>query len=180
MARKAIALEDAYALPYISLGRILVGVGRYDEAVAEAEKAVRVEPGDARAQAYHGYFLARAGRAEEGIAPIELAMRWAPFHPGIHTFAGVTYFLAGRYGEAVAHFERRESIQSRSTDAREALRAAAEVLTGRPDAARDTVEKLLKDSPGFTIRDAVRINATKRPEDGERLAAALRQTQLPE
>ncbi len=128
----------------------------------------------------YGYYLAMAGRAAEGIAPTELALRLAPLSPVTHSFAGATYFYAGRYAKAVEHFERRASLGRRRANApREALRAAAELLVGNEEAARITVQKILQKRPGYTVTAALRSNRSKKPEDNDRLADALRRAGLP-
>jgi len=180
MARKAISLDDAFAHPYVALAQILRARGQIEKAVVELENAVRIEPGAARVRFFYGYYLALAGRAEEGLAPTERAIRMAPLNPTVHSFAGATYFIAGQYAKSVAHFERREVLHRRSGVGRESVRAAAEMLAGKEDAARTTIKWMLSRSPKYTVKAAVRNNATKQPGVNDRLADALRRAGLPE
>ena len=180
MALKAISLDPTSASPYISLARVHMLSGRFDEAVEEMEKAVRIEPGSARIQRYYSYFLARADRAAEGIGATELALRLSPFDPGVHSFAAATYFFAGRYAKSIAHFQRRETIQGRSTAAFEAMRAAAEIHTGKEAAARKTVQLILRKRPSYTVSTATKTLRSKNSEATERLSKALIRAGLPE
>ena len=60
------------------------------------------------------------------------------------------------------------------------MRAAAETLAGKAEAARITVQKILQRRSGYTVRAALRSNRSKKSEDNDRLADALRRAGLPE
>jgi tetratricopeptide (TPR) repeat protein len=60
------------------LGVIYVWKKQHDQAVAEAERAIALDPNDADCHVTLGVILAFAGRPEEGIGWIERGMRLNP------------------------------------------------------------------------------------------------------
>lgn len=180
MARKAISLEDTSARPHLDLARLLVLRGRFDEAVAETKIAIGIEPGHAIAQALHGQFLARAGQAEKGIAPTELALRYTSQDYGVLSHTGVTYFLAKKYSKSIVSLEGATKIRGGLNPSRASLLAAAYMLSGKENAARAMVGEILKKSPRYSVKAAIRGNPVKKQADKERLADAMRKAGLPE
>ena len=87
--------------------RVLGSLGRYEEAVTEAEKAVTLGGNDATAYAGLATALIRAGSPAEGANLIRKAMRLDPHYPPNYlTTLGQAQFDMENYKAAAATFER--------------------------------------------------------------------------
>ena len=81
---------------------------RYEAAIAEAERAVALDPGDADAQATLAYVLVFGGQAEEAAAAIARAMRLDPHYPANYLgISGIVTFALGDLAGAAELFGRR-------------------------------------------------------------------------
>ena len=75
----AIRLNPAYAPQmYLDLGNALAQRGRFTDAIAEYEEAVRRDPGNADAHYNLGSALQQVGRREEGAEQHREAVRLKP------------------------------------------------------------------------------------------------------
>jgi adenylate cyclase len=76
---------------------------QYDQAIAEGERAITLDPNRADSYAMQSNLLHLAGRPEEALRRVEQAMRLNPHSPPFYLFdLGVAYHLTGRYAEAIA------------------------------------------------------------------------------
>ena len=66
-AEEIISLEDNYPQGHLQRGNILIEMGRFDEAVAEVERAMELMPGSALVQYYLCFALAAVGRRDDAI-----------------------------------------------------------------------------------------------------------------
>ena len=77
--------------------------GKYDEALAEGEKAVAMEPNAAVHYARLATVFRYAGRPNEAIANVKKAMRLNPYYPAWYLIdLAAAYDMAGQYNEALA------------------------------------------------------------------------------
>ena len=91
----------------MTLGSVYLWKKQYDQAIAEAERAIALDPNIAEAYTWLGETLNFAGRPEEAIGLIEKAMRLNPHYPPFYLFfLGQAYHLTGRYEEAIAAYKR--------------------------------------------------------------------------
>jgi len=103
LAQRAVELDDSLPLAHSVLGYVYLWKKPYERAIAEAQRALILDPNFA-----DGYFrladiLNFAGRPEEAIGLIEKAMRFNPTYPMRYVFTlGHAYHLTGRYEEAIA------------------------------------------------------------------------------
>lgn len=102
-AERAITLDPSNAEAYAVLGQILTVVGRPEEAIGLAEKAMRLNP------LYPSYHLTVLGiayrwtrRYEEAIAALKRAISANPNYLLSHLILAGTYSELGREGEAQA------------------------------------------------------------------------------
>ena len=103
LAQRAIALDDSLSDGHALLAETYLWKMRHDDAIAEAEKAVILDPNNAERMLDLGNILACAGRPEEGIGWIKKGMRFNPICPVGYLFMlGHAYFLAEQYAEAIA------------------------------------------------------------------------------
>lgn len=102
-----ISMKVPNSLAYILQSRVLVSIGRYEEAAIEARKAVALDGNDPVALAGLANALVLAGRPDEGLTLIKDAIRLDPRHPPSYLIIfGAAEFGMGRYEEAVLTFKR--------------------------------------------------------------------------
>ena len=102
-----ISMKVPNSLAYILQSKVMLSMGRYEEAALEAQKAVDLDGNDAVAIAGLANALVLAGRPEEGLRLIQNAMRLDPRHPPNYLIIlGAAEFGMGRYEEAVLTFQR--------------------------------------------------------------------------
>jgi len=103
LAQRAIALDDSLSDGHALLAETYLWEKQHDDAIAEAEKAVILDPNNAERMLDLGNILAYAGRPEEGIGWIKKGMRFNPICPVGYLFMlGHAYFLTEQYAEAIA------------------------------------------------------------------------------
>jgi TolB-like protein len=88
LVRKALALDDTLPTAHSRLGQLYALQQQYDQAIAEAERAIALEPNNADSHYIHANVLNHAGRPEEALGPLAHAMRLNP-PPSAHVPGGV-------------------------------------------------------------------------------------------
>jgi adenylate cyclase len=113
MAQRAIALDDSLSDGHALLAETYLWKKQHDDAIAEAEKAVILDPNNAERMLDLGNILAFAERPEEGIGWIKKGMRFNPICPVGYLFMlGHAYFLSEQYAEAIAVLSKAVDRQS--------------------------------------------------------------------
>jgi TolB-like protein/class 3 adenylate cyclase/tetratricopeptide (TPR) repeat protein len=175
-AREAVALDDLNPRGHAALGYVHFFTGNPELAVAEYERALRINPNDPDIMAEYADVLNYTGRPDLALRFIEQAKRLNPRVPDWYLwYEGDVLFSLGRYEEAIATLERmRDPSQGRR------LLAASCALLGREAEARAHAEEVLRTIPGFTIA----AWAAKLPSQDHailgRLVEGLRRAGLPE
>lgn len=176
-ARKALELDDkgAHARAHAQLSRIYSQLGDLDQALAESDRAIALNPSDAVALYSKGTMLVWLGRTEEAIAVLETVRR---FDPGIDDIVlPLAYYLAGRYRDALNDAE---AAIARSPEVAlpYAVRAASLGRMGLEDQAKEAVANLRRVAPfaraglfGSQLRDRAQA---------ENLLDGLKKAGLPE
>jgi adenylate cyclase len=76
---------------------------QYEQAMAEGERAIALNPNNADSHIAQAEVLNLAGRPKEALRAVEQAMRLNPHYPPVYLFElGFAYRLTGRYAEAIA------------------------------------------------------------------------------
>jgi TolB-like protein/DNA-binding winged helix-turn-helix (wHTH) protein/cytochrome c-type biogenesis protein CcmH/NrfG len=176
MADKALSLDDSEVRARIILGYVHIFHQRYEQAAAEIERAVAINPSDAHGLAGQGNILVWLGQTDAAIESLELAQRIDPELNAIDRFAlSMAYYLKRRYDAAIEQAERnlRKTIGANFT--RIVLAAAYAQLDRAEDAAR-VVSMIHRTEPTF---DPQRFG-TKflKPDDLEHLRDGLRKAGL--
>jgi adenylate cyclase len=166
-------------LSYVHLYR-----GLFGEAIDECARARADNPNDAEVLLHEGHLFACAGRAESGINRVEEALSLDPSHPNwFHHIHGVVAFEAERYETALAALNKYiELHQGRFVGLMGAalrVRAAANALSGRLDAARRDAANVLDLNPAFRVSAYVGSIPRQDPTSLERMTTALRLAGLP-
>ena len=180
LAEKAVALDDTSAQARVRLGFIQMWLRRYDEAIANAEKAVAMGPNNAEVHASFGQVLNYSGNPERGLEMFEKAFNIDTFVSPVWEFqAGVSHFLLHQYDRAMS---RLLSAIARSPKLLHAYTylACTYVEMGRLDDARETIKKALEIAPAYTLKMAEKLFVYRIDEMRNRILNNLREAGLPE
>ena len=106
MADKALSIDDTEVRARVLLGRIDIFHRRYEQARAEMDRAIAINPNDAHGLAGRGNALMWLGQTDAAIEALEQAQRIDPELNPMDRFAlGLAYYLKGRYGAATDQAE---------------------------------------------------------------------------
>ena len=157
--------EDAWA--HCGLGYTYLFRRRFDDALAEFELALNLNPNFAMAHAFLGVTLCYAGRWQDGDAAARRALRLSPRDPLAAIYCGVAgyaQFIGHNYEEAMQMA--RESMRQRGdfVGAHRVLTAAAGMLGDRALAA-SALEGLRRAQPGVSLAWIMRELPMLREED---------------
>jgi adenylate cyclase len=149
LGRKAVRLDPESVLGHRVLGLVHLARGEYEQASAEIDKALALNPSDSVGLQAHAEVLLWLGRIDEAIQASEAALRFDPLPAITPLFnLGMAYYEARRHADAVRVLER-ASARVPENAAIHALLAATFAQLGRlPDAARER-EALRRVSPFF-------------------------------
>ncbi|MCS3764419.1 winged helix-turn-helix domain-containing tetratricopeptide repeat protein [Bradyrhizobium centrosematis] len=166
--------EDAFAhhgLAYTYLFR-----RRFDDALAEFELALQLNPNFAMAHAFHGVTLCYAGRWQDGDAAARRALRLSPRDPLAAIYCGVAAYarFVGRDYEGAVQMAR-ESMRQRGdfVGAHRVLTAAAG-MSGNPALAATALDGLRRAQPGISLGWITRELPMLRDEDRAHYLEGLR------
>ncbi len=124
--------------------------GHLPEAIAEAEAALRLEPGYADAHNTLGSALERQGRAPEALAQYAEALRLDPSLAEAHSNLGdMWYATPGRMADAIAEYRRAILLKPSLPEAHNNLGNAWLATPGRTSDAIAEYEKALELNPDF-------------------------------
>lgn len=118
----------------------LAGVGRFDEALAQIERAREVDPLAVIVHANVGYILYRAGRVEEAVAKLRHTVAMEPTFVMTRYRLGLALEALGQYDDAIEQFEAMRPSAEDSLAWTAIARSYA--LMGRTEDARRLLAKL--------------------------------------
>jgi len=100
-----------------SLGRALLDLGRFEEAIGHIRRSILINPGNGKAYVNLGVALASAGRAAEAISTFEQAIKLDRQNAEAHYNLAATLAAGGNIDEAVRHYRMAIRIAPASSDA---------------------------------------------------------------
>ncbi len=147
---------------------------RHEQAIAEAQRAITLDPNDPSGHNALAYALIMAGRPEEAVDFAKKAMRLDPHSPGDYLYTlGLAHFCMGKLEEAVTLIERALTHNPQAYGWAAPL-AAAYAHLGRDKEAWDALENYRRAvRKGITLKRAMYYWPFKDMEVSERFADGL-------
>jgi adenylate cyclase len=181
-ARTALRLAPGDEYAHWVMAGAYAEAGRLEDAVAECERGLEMNPNCAAILQRLGACLAPLGRTQDAIKACRLAIQLDPRNPvnyWRHSHIAVAHFVAADYEAALQ--ESRRVARSRQHLQSAIIWAASAAALGKADEARTAVEDCLRQRPDLRIgRVPGIVTRFARDEDHERLVAFLRKAGLPE
>jgi adenylate cyclase len=179
LARKAVQLDPNLPQARAHLAQALVRRGEHEEALAEFERAMALNPNftDWR----FAEVLALAGHPARAIETVERHMRLDPFYvPLAPLWLGSAHYMLKQYPQALPPL--RECVSRAPTFLTGHCRLAATYAQlGNIEKARAEAAEALRIDPKYTIeRTQARVSAFKHKKDAEHYFDGLRKAGLPE
>ncbi len=138
-----------FAEAHCNLGDALQRTGKIEEAIAQFEQALRINPGFAGAHYNLGNAFLQEGKLSEAIGHYEQTLRLNPDFANAHYNLGNALVRAGRVPEAMEHWEQALRIKPGFADAHYNLGVAL-ARAGRTPEAIEHLQRALRINPGLT------------------------------
>jgi len=157
LGEKALALDESEAGVHANLGYLYAMTRQFDKAVAQAERALALDPNSSEVLLFAASVIAWSGRPKEAIPLYHKSIRLNPFAPGQY-FAtlSLAYRLAGQYDEAVEQAKKAVEREPKNGLAHLAL-ASGCIFAGREGEARAAAAEVLKINPNFSLEQYAKV-----------------------
>ena len=140
--RKAIELNPGYATAHHWYSvDYLAMVGRFDEALAEIDLAIALDPLSAIAQEGRGHLLMLAGRYDESLRQLEALSEFDPSFYKVWSTQGRVYAQKGDYSKAIELYEKGLELAGEMPNLLGAL-GQAYAPAGQTERARELLRKI--------------------------------------
>ena len=160
------------------LGVVYLWQKQYEQARAEMERAIALDPNIADGYAGLAEVLSRVGRSEEAVRMVEQALRRKPFVADQHLDSvGSAYYLTGQPEQAIAPLRQYLTRYPNILGPHLTLAAVYSEL-GRAAEAQAEVAEVLRLNPQFSLEVHRQREPVKDPAMSERQLAALRKAGL--
>jgi TolB-like protein/class 3 adenylate cyclase/Flp pilus assembly protein TadD len=178
LAHKASTLDDSLSLPHWILSLTSLWSREHEQAIAEGERAVALDPNDADSYVVLGNVLVFAGRAPEGVEVILKAMRLNPHSPPRYlNLLGLAYRMAGRCEDAIVPLKKAVTLEQNFLPAHANLAACYAELDKLEEAGAE-IAQVLRISPNTSLARQRQFMPFKTSADVERNLAALHKAGL--
>lgn len=104
--RRALQLKPSDAETRLWYAQHLSGLGRFDEALAELQRAQTLDPGSTSINAYAGFILYLARRYDDLLQRLRPLADAHPEYHHPHAFLALAYEQKGDFGRAIGEMER--------------------------------------------------------------------------
>jgi adenylate cyclase len=177
-AQKALEMDDTLDYARTLLSAVYLVKRQHEKAVAEAERAIALNPNGALVYNTLAGVVGCSGRWEESIIYGKKSIRHDPFPPltSFH-WLGRAYFMTGQYNDAILTFKKLLDVNPNYLPAHAFLAASYSSL-GREAEATAAVKEVLRVNPEFSLESYAKILPYKYEADIERYIAALRKAGL--
>jgi adenylate cyclase len=178
LAQKALTMEESIDLGHSLLASIYLVMRQYDKAIAEAERAVALNPNGVTAYLALAGTVGCAGKWEESVLYLEKAIRLDPFPDKfVFLMLGRAYFMIGQYDESIVIWKKALQRDSDYLPAHAFLAACYSSLGRDVEAAAEAKEVIRVDHK-FNVESHAKTLPYKNKADVEREVAALRKAGL--
>jgi adenylate cyclase len=181
LGQKAVALDDSLPIAHELVGATYLWKRRYEQSIAELERAIVLGPNWGSAYTILGMSLNATGRAAEAIGVLEKAIRFNPRSPfftaSYLTVLGGAYRLTGHYDEAITTLKKALGLFPKFLGAHLFL-AVVYTELGRDAEAQAEVAEVLQIAPKYSLDGLQQRLINKDPAENERVLAALRKAGL--
>ena len=188
---KALALDPDSTWSHVYKGGILAFQARYQEAVAEHERALALDPSNVYAAASLGFDYINVGEFDKSLQYFDTAIRASPFDPGLAYWYGgkaVANFGLKRYDQAIELARQAIAIKSDYAQFIHATLVAALALSGHDAEAREALQRYLalpstgplKTIAAWKAYFSAQGGGPARIETNERTYEGLRKAGMPE
>ena len=180
LAQKGLTLDEGLSETHALLSAVHLMHREFDDAIAQGEKAVALDPNGADITALLAMTLNWSGRPKEAEALVEKAKRMSPLYSAWYLAVQAhAYRLMARHDEAIAIYGESVARNPDHIGPRIGLTSClAEV--GRLDEARSEAAEVLRINPSFTLTKYAESLTYKDPKHAERSLKALREAGLPD
>ena len=146
--QRALSLNPELVEGHVCLGRLLIGSGRYDQAVEEFQRAVRAEPGSEDALFGLAEAYTHLGDVAAAEATYKKAVALRPEYWSVYSWLGTFYSGQNRYSDAAAAFLKVTQLAPGNYLGYSNL-GAAYVLEGRYSEATDALKHSIELRPSL-------------------------------
>ncbi|MCC6897836.1 MAG: tetratricopeptide repeat protein [Polyangiaceae bacterium] len=136
----------SYGPARVERGRLLLILGQADQALAELEKGVTLEPSDPESHSALGVALLATGKAEQALARFRRAAELDRDNPARLANLGTAHMMRGQVEDAIKAYERAVSLAPNDARARGDLGTAL-LAANRADQALPHLEQAVKLAP---------------------------------
>ncbi|MBN2438207.1 MAG: tetratricopeptide repeat protein [Deltaproteobacteria bacterium] len=170
----ALSLDDSLSHAHVALAQTYLYSGQHDKGLAEARKAVALDPNSSESLSFLAWVYCHVGRAEEAIPLVEAAARLDPVQPPVLVgHRANAYRVAGRYEKAIEVAKRALRLEPKYLFVHFNL-IASFIALGREEEARADAAELLRMYPKEHIEKVVGRMPFKDRAENDRLMDALR------
>jgi type IV pilus biogenesis/stability protein PilW len=135
---------------YLDIGVALYQKGRLDQAIAEFNKAIELNPRDAEAYNYRGSAYLQKGQVDLAISDYDQVLRLKPRDAEVYTDRGVAYGAKGQFDRAIADFNRAIELKP-SYALAWSCRGGMYLHKGQLDRAIADFSKAVEVDPGYAM-----------------------------
>ena len=182
------ALQNPTPLAHQVASARYLNMQRHEDAIAEAQSAISLDPNDADSYVALAGALSLAGRAEEALGWIERAMRRNPHYPSFYLYQlGLARFGLGQLDRAAISLEQAVALNPDDRWSYRLLLATYGLLNRNVEAEKALSAIMERDRRGWlhffdplTIRTSVYWLPFKEKVDAERFIEGLRNAGIPD
>jgi serine/threonine-protein kinase len=103
--KRAIEVNPGYGTAHYYYGNLLAALGRFDDAVAEAQRALDLDPLSPNTRVNRLFTLYLARRYDEALAQVHETVEIDPHYVGVYYYLGLICERLGRYEDAIKAFQ---------------------------------------------------------------------------